>query len=97
MSEDSDGLIELPDGAPVGEDLIKFLDLDDTILEIELTPNRGDCLSVRGIARDLSARNDMPLQLHEITEIAASHQDTHAVSLLSANAQRLLFARAVWW
>jgi phenylalanyl-tRNA synthetase beta chain len=86
LSEESDGLIELPDNAPVGEDLIKFLDLDDNIFEIELTPNRGDCLSVRGIARDLSARNDMPLQLHEITEIAAAHQDTQAVSLLSANA-----------
>ncbi len=55
LSNDHDGIIELPDGAPVGEAWAKWADLDDITIEIALTPNRGDCASVRGIARDLSA------------------------------------------
>ncbi|MEE9334070.1 MAG: phenylalanine--tRNA ligase subunit beta [Granulosicoccaceae bacterium] len=86
LSEQSDGLIELPDSAPVGDDLMSYLELDDRVFEIELTPNRGDCLSVRGIARDLSARNNMPLQLHEITEIPAAHQDVQNVNLAPSSA-----------
>jgi len=86
LSDQNDGLIELPDSAPVGEDLLSYLELNDNVLEIELTPNRGDCLSVRGIARDLSARNDMPLQLHEITEVPAVHQDLQNVDLQASSA-----------
>ena len=55
LSEDHDGIIELPDGAPVGEAWAKWANLDDITIEIALTPNRGDCASIRGIARDLSA------------------------------------------
>jgi len=55
MGEDHDGILELPADAPVGEDLVRYLALDDSVLELELTPNRGDCLSVRGVARDLAA------------------------------------------
>ncbi len=86
LSDQSDGLIELPDNAPVGDDLMSYLELDDNVLEIELTPNRGDCLSVRGIARDLSARNNMPLQLHEITEIPGTHQEVQTVNLAPSSA-----------
>lgn len=61
LAADADGLLELPDDAPVGESLADYLKLDDHILEVELTPNRGDCLSIRGVARDISARNDLPI------------------------------------
>lgn len=61
VSEDNDGLMELPSDAPVGMDLREYLNLDDHTLEIGLTPNRADCLSVAGIARDVAAINGLAL------------------------------------
>ena len=55
LSEDHAGLLELPADAPVGADLRGWLELEDWTLDIELTPNRADCLSVRGLARDVAA------------------------------------------
>jgi phenylalanyl-tRNA synthetase beta chain len=55
ISDDHDGIIELPDDAPVGENFAKFAGLDDPVIEINLTPNRGDGTGVHGIARDLAA------------------------------------------
>jgi len=55
LAEQSEGLMELPEDAPVGEDLRVYLDLDDAVLDIDLTPNRGDCLSHEGIAREVAA------------------------------------------
>ncbi|MEJ6773316.1 MAG: phenylalanine--tRNA ligase subunit beta, partial [Porticoccaceae bacterium] len=53
LGDDDTGLWELPADAPVGTDLITYLDLDDNIIEVDLTPNRGDCLSIRGLAREV--------------------------------------------
>ena len=55
LDGDSNGIIELPDDAPLGTSYIEYADLNDPVIEIAITPNRGDCLGVRGIARDLSA------------------------------------------
>jgi phenylalanyl-tRNA synthetase beta chain len=55
ISADHEGIIELPDDAPVGESFAKFAGLDDPVLEINLTPNRGDATGVHGVARDLAA------------------------------------------
>src|SRR5271169_2180216 len=55
ISDDHDGIIDLPDDAPVGENYAKFAGLDDPVLELNLTPNRGDAAGVHGIARDLAA------------------------------------------
>ena len=55
LNGDRDGIIELPDDAPLGTSYIEYADLNDPVIEIAITPNRGDCLGVRGIARDLSA------------------------------------------
>jgi phenylalanyl-tRNA synthetase beta chain len=55
LSDDHDGIIELPADAPVGAVWAEWAGLDDAIIDIGLTPNRGDCASVRGIARDLAA------------------------------------------
>jgi phenylalanyl-tRNA synthetase beta chain len=61
LGEDGSGLMELPDDAPVGERLTAYLGLDDHVLDIDLTPNRADCLSVRGLARELSALTGVPV------------------------------------
>ncbi len=61
-----DGLFELPADAPVGTDIRDYLGLDNQILDISITPNRGDCFSVRGIAREMAVINSMTMQLPEI-------------------------------
>src|SRR5580698_8560091 len=55
ISDNHDGIIDLPDDAPVGESFAKYAGLDDPLIEINLTPNRPDCTGVHGIARDLAA------------------------------------------
>jgi phenylalanyl-tRNA synthetase beta chain len=55
LAEESDGLLELPADAPVGQSIRDYLDLDDHLLTLKLTPNRSDCLSLNGIAREVSA------------------------------------------
>ena len=59
--------MELPSDAPIGTNLREYLDLDDVCIELDLTPNRGDCLSVSGIARELGTLNrcDVNELLHE--------------------------------
>lgn len=56
LSDEHDGIIELPADAPVGEPFAKVLGLDDAVIDVAITPNRQDCLGVRGIARDLAAK-----------------------------------------
>lgn len=55
LSDDHEGIIDLPDDAPVGESFARYKGLDDPVIDIAITPNRGDCLGVRGVARDLAA------------------------------------------
>lgn len=55
INPDASGLYELPADAPVGQNIREYLNLDDSVIEIKLTPNRADCLSVRGVARDVGA------------------------------------------
>ncbi len=81
LSEESDGILDLGDGLTVGELLQTALQLDDTIIDIDLTPNRGDCLSVRGVARDLAARNNVPVRAIDIEPVAATIEDTFPVRL----------------
>ncbi len=55
LSDDHDGIVDLPEDTPIGVPAVGIMGLDDPIIEIAITPNRGDCLGVRGIARDLAA------------------------------------------
>ncbi len=57
LAESSDGIMELPDDAIVGQDLRNYLNLDDKYIEVDLTPDRGDCLSIAGIAREVGVIN----------------------------------------
>ncbi|MCX7627836.1 MAG: phenylalanine--tRNA ligase subunit beta [Methylophilaceae bacterium] len=63
LTEDSSGLMELPFDAPVGQDIRAYLDLDDMLWTLKLTPNRSDCLSVAGIAREIAALTGSPATL----------------------------------
>ena len=70
LGTDDDGLWQLPDDAPVGTPLADYLRLPDHVLEIDLTPNRGDCLSMRGIAREVAIDEDLPLGEPDVTPCA---------------------------
>src|SRR5690606_18137020 len=65
LSQDHVGLLELDPGATVGQSLRETLDLDDTLFTLKLTPNRADCLSILGVAREVSALTGAPLALPE--------------------------------
>lgn len=54
LTDNSNGILELPEDAPLGEDLRSYLHLDDKSVRLDLTPNRGDCLSIQGLARELA-------------------------------------------
>ena len=81
LGDDDDGLWELPADAPVGEDLQEYLALNDQIIEVDLTPNRSDCLSIRGIAREVGVLNKTPVQAPEIDAVAAVIDDKVLVNL----------------
>ena len=68
LTDSIDGLLELPADAPIGMDIREYLGLDNQIFDISITPNRGDCFSVRGIAREISVINDLPLQMPNILD-----------------------------
>ncbi len=73
LAEESSGLLELSGSAPVGQDIRSFLHLDDTIFALKLTPNRGDCLSIIGIAREVAALTGAKLDLPVVGEVAAKN------------------------
>jgi phenylalanyl-tRNA synthetase beta chain len=55
LSDEHDGIVELADDAPIGASVVEIMGLNDPVIDIAITPNRGDCLGIRGIARDLAA------------------------------------------
>ena len=68
LSDSSDGIIELDEDAPVGTNLRTYLSLDDQVMDIDLTPNRADCLSVLGIAREVGALTGIqPAAMSKVT------------------------------
>src|ERR1700722_10870911 len=76
LAESSDGIIELPADAPLGADLRAYLALDDAILEVNVTPNRGDAMSVLGIAREVAALTGTALKTPaRLAAIAGSASD----------------------
>jgi phenylalanyl-tRNA synthetase beta chain len=81
ISEDHGGLFELPADTPLGQDIRKALDLDDTLFTLKLTPNLAHCLSVYGVARELSALTGVPLNVPEFPAVPVVHADTLPVKV----------------
>ncbi|WP_160153304.1 phenylalanine--tRNA ligase subunit beta [Microbulbifer sp. ALW1] len=86
LGDDSDGIWELPADAPTGTDLREFLNLNDSIIEVDLTPNRSDCLGVAGIAREVGVLNRCAVQAPAIEPVAPVIDDSLQVSLLAEEA-----------
>lgn len=81
LSEDHGGLMPLPVDASLGQDVRACLNLDDTLITLKLTPNRADCLSLSGIAREVAALTGAPLTLPQIAAVPAAHADQRRVVL----------------
>jgi len=81
LSEDAGGLLVLPEDAPVGQDIRQYLDLDDQVFTIKLTPNKADCLSIHGVAREVSALTGAELTLPSMTPVAVTLQDKLPVKI----------------
>ena len=81
LSDDHSGLMELPSDATVGADLHDYLGLDDAVIEVDLTPNRADCLSVRGIARDVSASCNAEFTGQEIEAVPPASDSRFPIRL----------------
>ena len=86
LGEESDGIISLPMAATVGQPLTELLSLPDSVIDIDVTPNRGDCLSVLGIARDVAAITGQPFSEPEVAQIDERVSDRQAVILDDATA-----------
>ena len=83
LSEDHEGLLILPADAPVGGDLRQYLLLDERKITIKLTPNRGDCLSVFGVAREVAAITGAPLRAPSFEPVPATIDDRLPVRVLA--------------
>ena len=81
VPDDVDGLLVLPADAPVGADIRDYLQLDDATFELKITPNRADCLSLRGIAREVAALTRAALNEPTITAVAPAIDDTLPVTV----------------
>lgn len=84
MAESSDGLLELPADAPTGADLREYLALDDGSIELDLTPNRGDCLGMLGLARDVGAMLRLDVAAPPEAEPAVGMEDEFPVRISAA-------------
>ena len=82
LGDDSDGIISLPQDAPVGSLLVEFLSLPDAVIDLDLTPNRGDCFSVLGIARDVAASTGAELKDASVAKVTATIDATQTVELV---------------
>ena len=81
LGEESDGIIALADDAPAGMPLAEYLGLPDTVFDLDLTPNRGDCFSVLGVARDVAALTGSSLRSTDVAAVEATIDDTLPVEI----------------
>ena len=95
LAEEADGLLEFPASVTIGQDVREYLDLDDTLYTIKLTPNRADCLSILGVARDVVAITGAPLTLPAINEASVTTDKTQIVKVNESAACPSYFGRVV--
>ena len=86
LSESSDGIMELASDAPLGMCVREYLDLNDVTIDVDLTANRGDCLGLKGLAREVGVLNSLPVTEPEITPVAVSIEDSVDITLSAPQA-----------
>ena len=85
IADDHGGLLELPADAPLGQDIRQYLNLDDTLMTLKLTPNLAHCLSVYGIAREVAALTGAPLKAPTFPAVASQINDKLGVQVLASD------------
>ncbi|WP_432698070.1 phenylalanine--tRNA ligase subunit beta [Marinobacterium sp. YM272] len=95
LSDDHGGLMELAADAPVGTDIREYLKLDDQIIDVDLTPNRGDCLSLAGMAREVGVLNKAPVTDIDCSAVAPQIDDQVEATLVAANGCPRYLARVI--
>ncbi len=95
LATEASGLLELPTDATVGQDIREYLSLNDHLLTLKLTPNRADCLSILGIARDVAAITGASLNVPKIKSTEITSQRTMAVLVSAPQACPAYFGRAI--
>jgi phenylalanyl-tRNA synthetase beta chain len=86
IADTSTGILELPANAPIGIDIRDYLKLNDDIIDIDLTPDRGDCLSIKGIARELGVTNQQKVTQPELKDVPASIAEKIQIEVEAAEA-----------
>lgn len=86
LADQADGLMELPEDAPIGTDVREYLQLEDTIIEVDLTPNRSDCLSVAGVAREVATLYQCEMNEVEVAQVDVSINDAFNVTVTATEA-----------
>ncbi|MHB1947442.1 MAG: phenylalanine--tRNA ligase subunit beta [Gammaproteobacteria bacterium] len=81
LSEQGEGLLQLPHDAPIGTSVWEYLKLTDFVMDVAITPNRGDCLSVMGLSREIAALTKSSLHIPNIQSIKSTLEDTLTVTL----------------
>ena len=84
INDENDGIMELAVDAPLGADIREYLNLNDKIIDVDLTPNRGDCLSIAGLAREVGVLNSLDITAPEHTELAPQIEDIFPVRVNAA-------------
>ncbi|AKJ42095.1 phenylalanine--tRNA ligase subunit beta [Pragia fontium] len=95
ISDDHDGIIELPEDAPIGQDVREYLKLNDATIEISITPNRADCLGIIGIARDVAVINALPLNQPDMSPVAPTIEDVISIKVEAPDACPRYLGRVV--
>ena len=86
ISDDHDGILELPDDAPIGQDIREYLQLDDVTIEVDLTPNRADCLGIKGLAREVGVLNQTMVNDPQVAVVTESISEHRNIQLLAPEA-----------
>lgn len=95
ISDENSGLMELAADAPVGQDIRAYLGLDDVVIELGLTPNRGDCLNMSGLAREVGALYAAPVNPVAVSPVAPTHDEVRPVDVLAPKACPRYLGRVV--
>jgi len=95
LGEEHDGILELAASLPLNLDVRQALDLDDTVLEVNATPNRGDCMSVFGIARDYAAAHERRYLEAPVQPVAPVHRQVFPVRIESASGCPIFCSRVI--
>lgn len=91
----SDGLLILPNDAPIGDNIIKYLELDDYAITTKITPNRSDCLSIKGIAREIAAITDTKINEIDIIKNKIDNNEIIPTKIQEPNLCKKFYTRII--